>query len=284
MNQILYASLFRHLKDYTNDDINEGMIRHMTLNSIRSINQKFKEEYGELIIATDGNDYWRKKVFPYYKASRKKARDKLGLDWEALFKIMSTIREELKENFPYRVINVDKAEADDIIATLCKKYGVDIPLAIGEKILIISGDKDFVQLQKYSNVQQYDNVRKVWVEHSNPEQYLTEHILRGDPGDGIPNYLSDDDTFVMNKRQKRLTSQKVKEFIDNKNFHKTLEEKELRNYYRNLSIIDLSNIPEDIETTILKEYSEQKDKNRDKIFNYFIMNKLKTLMEHVTEF
>ena len=284
LNQILYATLFRHLNDYTNEDINEDMIRHMALNSIRAINQKFKQEYGELVIATDGNDYWRKQSFPYYKAVRKKARDKSGLDWTSLFKVMSKIRDEIKECFPYRVIHVEKAEADDIIATLCKKYGVEIPLAIGEKILIVSGDKDFIQLQKYSNVEQFDNVRKTWVEHNNPEHYLIEHVLRGDVGDGIPNYLSDDDTFVMNKRQKRLTTQKVQEFIENKNYHKTLGEKQLRNYHRNLCLIDLTKIPEDVEKDILKEFDSQKGKGKDKIFNYFISHKLKNLMESIADF
>lgn len=284
LNQILYATLFRHLNDYTNEDINEDMIRHMALNSIRAINQKFKQKYGELVIATDGNDYWRKQSFPYYKAVRKKARDKSGLDWTSLFKVMSKIRDEIKECFPYRVIHVEKAEADDIIATLCKKYGVEIPLAIGEKILIVSGDKDFIQLQKYSNVEQFDNVRKTWVEHNNPEHYLIEHVLRGDVGDGIPNYLSDDDTFVMNKRQKRLTTQKVQEFIENKNYHKTLGEKQLRNYHRNLCLIDLTKIPEDVEKDILKEFDSQKGKGKDKIFNYFISHKLKNLMESIADF
>jgi 5'-3' exonuclease len=274
LNQVMLSNLMMQLGNHTNAQLEENMVRHMVLNSLRSYNQKFGDEYGDIVIACDNTNYWRKQAFPYYKANRKKAQEKSELDWKSIFDTMNKIRSELKEFFPYKVIDIESAEADDIIATLSQNCNDD-------DILILSGDKDFIQLQTYSHVKQYDPVRKKWIKHDNPKRYLIEHILKGDSGDGVPNVLSADNCFVVGERQKPLTAKKLINIIDNID---NLEGPLYRNYIRNKKLIDLSEIPEEIKEKVMDSYNKQSDKGRDKMFNYFIAYKLKNLMEHIGEF
>ena len=279
LNQVMISNLMVQLGNHTNTEVEENLLRHMILNSIRLYKNKFGKDYGELVIACADKNYWRRQIYPYYKANRKKAREKSELDWTKIFEALNKIRAELKEIFPYPTIQVDTAEADDIIATLCERYSMNSD----EKILILSGDKDFNQLQKYKNVDQFDPVRKKWIRADDPYKYVQEHIMRGDTGDGIPNFLSDDDTFVSDKRQKPLTQKKIDAYLgkDPKEF---CDAAMLRNYMRNQQLVDFEFIPADIKSRILSEYEAQSGKSRDKLFNYFIQNKLKNLMEDLQDF
>ena len=272
-NQVMISSLMAQLGNHTNIPIEEGLFRHMVLNSIRSYKQKFSHEFGEIVIACDDRNYWRKQQFPYYKANRKKARDNSELDWTKIFECFNKIRSELKEYFPYRVIQVDSVEADDIIATLCE--------TMPEKVLVLSGDKDFIQLHS-DRVKQYDPVKKKFIKHDNPIGYLYEHILKGDSGDGIPNILSDDDVFVIEgKRQKPMTQKRIDELSNS-----TIDSNHSmwRNWCRNSQLINLGLIPPNIKEQILNKYNEEQGKDRHKLFNYFIEFKLKHMMENIGEF
>lgn len=276
-NQVVIANMMVQIGGHYNVEIEENLVRHMILNSLRSYRQKFSSEYGELVICCDDKNYWRRSLYPYYKASRKKDREKSELDWNEIFRILNKVRDELKDNFPYKVIRVETAEADDIIGTICHTYGMAIG---GESILILSADKDYIQLHKYANVNQYDPIRKRWIKHDNPEKYLKEHIIRGDSGDGVPNILSDDDTFVLSKRQKPLTQKKLESFLSNG----ITDSEALRGFTRNEALIDLSKIPEDIKDSVLNKYNEPDEVGRSKLFNYFIANRLRNLMENINEF
>jgi hypothetical protein len=264
--------------NHTNTKIEENMVRHMVLNSIRAYRSRFFSEFGEIVIACDNKNYWRRKLFPYYKANRKKNIEKSELDWASIFECMNKIRAELKEFFPYKVIDVETAEADDIIATLTKMV-----IGTGEKVLILSGDKDFIQLHKYPHVTQYDPVRKKNITNDNPERYLEEHILKGDSGDGIPNILSSDNCFVVGERQKPMTQKKIDAFIELGIIGK-FDHPNFRNYVRNDTLINLDRIPEEVSVKIQESYIDQKDKDRSKLFDYFMTNKLKLLTEHLGEF
>lgn len=283
LNQVMISNLMMTLGNHT-EEVEENLLRHFILNSLRSYNAKFRTEYGEMIIACDDKNYWRKSVFPYYKANRKKDRETSKLDWNAIFTVLNKIREELKEFFPYRVIQVDSAEADDVIGTLCMKFGNDMPIGgMGQPILIISGDKDFRQLQFYNNVKQYDPVRKRWMVEKDPAAYLKEHIIRGDKGDGVPNFLSPDDSIVMNTRQKSIVEKKLVQWVK-------MEPEEfcdaamLRGWKRNEQLVDLTKIPDDIQEKILDSYNSQAGKKRDKLFNYFIENRLRNLLTDIDQF
>lgn len=277
LNQVMISTLMVQLNGHHNVDLEEGLLRHMVLNTIRSLNSKFKDEYGELVIASDGRNSWRKQVFPYYKAHRRKAREESELNWNLIFEVFDRIKEELSTYFPYRVVRVDGAEADDIIATL-----IQDERHLGEKTLIISGDKDFIQLHSHIGVKQFDPVKKKFVRHDDPETFLKEHIIRGDRGDGVPNILSADGVFVEGGRQTPISSKKVEQWISSD--VSGLDEKTLRGWKRNQTLIDLKCIPADIRETIVNKYREQAGKDRSKMFNYFVTHKLKNLMENISEF
>lgn len=255
----------------------------MILNTLRVNKKKFGDKYGEMVIACDDQNYWRKQFFPYYKASRKTAREKSPLDWNSIFEILNRIRGELRDNFPYPVIQVEAAEADDIISSLCHEHGRELG---GDPILILSGDKDFMQLQRFSNVTQYDPVRKRQLVSPDPSRFLLEHILRGDSGDGVPNFLSNDDTFVSGGRQKQLRQKTIDEILsaDWPEDWTGMNEQLLRNFNRNKMLIDLSQTPENIRSEVKRQYEEQQGKGREKLFNYFIKHKLKNLMTDIGEF
>ncbi len=278
LSQVMISNLMVQLGNHTNAELEEDLLRHMILNSIRAYNVKFKAQFGEMIIAADAGHNWRRQVFPYYKANRRKNREKSEINWTVVFETLNKVREELKEHFPYRVIHVDGAEADDIIGTIVQEYG-----DTNEQILILSGDKDFVQLQRYMNVQQFDPVQKKWRKTNDPDRFIKEHIMRGDTGDGVPNFLSADDTFVVGSRQKPISQKKLDLWLD-QDPQVFCDEKMLRGYLRNQQLVDLNFIPADIKKEVLAQFEKQKGKGRDKLFNYFIERRLKILLESINEF
>ena len=278
LSQVMISNFMVQIGGHTNIKVEEDLLRHMVLNSIRSYNVKFRKEYGDMIIACDDRKFWRREIFPYYKANRKKARDKSEIDWTSVFEAMHKIRDELKEYFPYRVIQADGAEADDVIGTLVEKFG-----NTSEKILILSGDKDFIQLQTYMNVTQYDPVRKRNIQHNNPAQYIKEHIIRGDTGDGVPNFLSSDNCFVIGERQKPVSQKKLDNWVTMEP-EEFCDDKMLRNYRRNQQLIDLNFIPQQVKDNVIIQFANQAGKDRRGLFNYFIEKKLKHLIENINEF
>ena len=284
LNQVMISNLMGQLHSSRTNEVDEDLLRHMVLNGIRSYRKKFTEEYGELVICCDDTNNWRKDSFPYYKAHRKTNRDESDLDWPNIFNCLNAIRYELKEFFPYKHIRVNRCEADDIIGTICHQEGV----AMGdgkEKILILSGDKDFIQLQVYSNVYQYDPVRKKMVKHNDPALYLLEHIAKGDRGDGIPNALSADDTFVSGGRQKPMRAKRLEEIMsvvqNNKELNGSYEW--ATGYKRNQVLVDLINTPSELQKLILEQF-EIDPGGRDGLFNYFVKSRLNNLIENISEF
>jgi 5'-3' exonuclease len=258
--------------------VDENLVRHMILNTIRTYVKKFRQSHGpEVVIACDNKHYWRRDIFPYYKAGRKKSRESSGHDWTSIFESLNKIREELKVSSPYKVIDVDGAEADDIIGTLVQKYSAT------EKIMVLSSDKDFAQLQRFSNVEQYSPIMKRFIKEPFPLVQLKQMIIRGDKGDGIPNILSPDDVFVSGGRQKPITEKKIIEWI-NQEAQKFCNEDMFRNFTRNEMLIDLSKIPETVRNNILETYETVKGKTKQEFMNYMIQNRLKSLLECIDEF
>jgi len=208
LNQVLISNLMAQTRGQFDDLPDKDMLRHMVLNSLRGYNLKFKEEYGTPVLCADGANPWRRDIFPNYKFKRKQSRDESGIDWSALFQMIGEIRDEIAQNFPYIVLHIDKVEADDIIAVLVKEYHTK------EKIMIVSGDKDFIQLHRYPNVKQYAPIQKKFVEDEDPIKYLHEQVIKGDRSDGVPNILSDDEIFVRNERQKPIRAKQLEEWTD----------------------------------------------------------------------
>lgn len=277
MNQIMISNLMVQIKD---NEINEGLVRHMILKNLRSYEKEFSVKYGELVLAYDSKHYWRRDIFPFYKQNRKKDREKSGYDWNAIFEVLNKIRDEIKEFFPYKVVEVYGAEADDVISTLTsyQAYKNEI-LDTPKKVLILSGDKDFIQLQKFSFVSQYSPVQKKYIKEKSPEKYVKEHILRGDKSDGIPNFLSDDRTFVNGTRQKPINKKNLEKWIELNPTEFCADQQQLRNYHRNQRLIDFNCVPKEVEDSIIECYESIDVSTKQVPLSYFQEHQLKELME-----
>ena len=274
LSQIMVASTMMSMgKDQSQVDI--SMVRHMVLNSLRMYRTKYHKEYGELVLCCDGKHSWRREHFPQYKASRKTYRDADSRDWTQIFECLDTIKSELREFFPYKYLEIDESEADDIIGVLAR--------IATEKVMIISGDKDFIQLQVRDNVDQYSPITKKIVYDANPAKYLKEHILRGDSSDGVPNFLSADNCIVDKIRQTPITKKKVELWVD-QDPEDFCNEEQLRNYHRNMKLIDLQYTPSNIANQVGKQFNEVPKGKRSGLLNYFIERKLNNLIENIGEF
>ena len=276
LNQVMISNLMAQTRGDVSELPDKDAVRHSILNTIRAFNMKFKDEFGTLVCAADASNPWRRDIFPLYKHQRRKGRVDSKIDWSGVFNIMSEIREELTKNMPYKILHVEKCEADDIIATL-------VAMREEDKYLIISGDKDFIQLQHYGDVYQYSPMLKSFMgENVDSETFLREQIIKGDRSDGVPNILSPDDIFTRDERQKPINKKRLAEWADTNNIPLGSE---TRKYFeRNKRLIDLSMIPEDIKTSIINNYKNYKDNSRSLLLQYFIDNKLKALIENINDF
>lgn len=279
LSRVFHATVAVSLRgDKTEVDI--GMLRHLILNSLRASNKRFSGEYGQMVLAVDSRDgYWRRDIFPYYKGRRRVDREESHLDWPAIFAHFDQIKEELDTYFPYPFIKVSKAEADDVIGVLTKKYHQ-------QGVLILANDHDFIQLHTLPNVKQWNPVRSKWIREKNPERYLQEHIIRGDKGDGIPS-IHEQDNYLMIKpedeRRKSVTQKQLDKWLS-ADPKLTMKADEYRNYVRNRELIDFEHIPERISDAILENYESQPPRDRKKIFDYCIQNRLRNLMGQIGDF
>jgi hypothetical protein len=269
----------------------KNLIRHVTLSTIKSYKKKYGKEYGELVICCDGRKYWRKEFFEQYKGSRKKNRDASDLDWKLIFDTLSEMREDIAKHFPWRVIHVDRAEADDVIAIMSKWLQDNQLVQEGlveetQKVLILSSDKDFKQLQLYPTVKQWSPMQKKYITASKQEirDFMIEHIVKGDTGDGVPNILSKDDVFMIGERQKPMSAKRLAEFID-KGFDACKNDDERRNWHRNATLVDFQFIPEDVQKSIVDTYLSNKP-NGDKmtVMNYLMEHRCRLLLEELEDF
>ena len=281
LNQVLLSGLMAQISGQKKVNYDEDLIRHMILNILRNHIKTFKSEYGEVVLCCDNRKYWRKEFFPFYKAHRKKNREKSNLDWHLIFDMLAKFKDELKENFPYKVIDVDGAEADDIIGTLVPRH------IMHENIVIISSDGDFLQLQRYNTgnytVKQYNPAQKKFITSVDPISELKEKIIQGDKGDGIPNILSPSDCFVREIRQKSMSKPALEKFLSEditNNNNDTIK----AGFMRNQTLIDLSFIPSEIKQRIINSYEDFKPAPKQKLFNYFVEKKLMNLIDSIGDY
>jgi hypothetical protein len=260
----------------------------MVLNTLRSYRIRFGNKYGELILCHDSRDPWRRDIFPLYKANRIKqkaaslktaAPNAPAISWLDILNALNQIREELIETFPYGNIIVERAEADDIIATICKECR-EVP------IMIVSSDKDFQQLQAYPNVSQWSPTKKKLLNCKDPQRFLKEHTLRGDASDGVPNFLSADDSIVTEgKRQKPVSTKKIETWLelDPEDFCNDLQ---LSYLDRNRRMVDFAYIPQSIQDQAMEQFQTEltKEVKRGKIFPYMVRHRLTQLLSCIQEF
>ena len=278
LNQVLISNYMAQTRGQKAPNID--MFRHMVLNSIRGYNLKFKEEYGTQILCADSANPWRRDYFPNYKYQRKQVRletQETSDKWDDLFDIITEVKHEIAENFPYMVLSVDNSEADDIIAILCREAHNN-----KEKVMIVSGDKDFIQLHKYEEVNQYSPIQKKFIKDEDPKRYLHEQIIKGDRSDGVPNILSDDNVFVTGEKQQPIHKKRLQEWAELDNI--PLGSITRLNYQRNKKLIDLDEIPIVIQENIINSYRSYQIPDSSKLLQYFIDHKLKNLMSNINDF
>lgn len=274
--------------DSTDKEKSKNILRHVIISQIKSYKNKYGADYGKLIICCDGKHYWRRKLFPPYKACRKKARAESTIDWKLIFDTMDELIVDLKENFPYKVIQIDDVESDDIIATLTKYYQENETRDCGffeeiQPILIVSSDRDFVQLHKFDTVEQIAPATKAKIKTDNPIEYLKEKVIRGDKGDGIPNILSKDDVFINEEKQTVLSKEKF-EHLMTISPEECEDETIKKNWLRNKTLIDFDYIPSDVSRRIMMAYNEPINGNMNKVFNYLMKHKCMLLLKDVNSF
>lgn len=295
-SQVALAAILTFQRELKGDETEvKNLIRHVTLSTLKSYKKKYDKEYGELVICCDGRKYWRREVFEHYKASRKKNREASDLDWHLIFDTLNEMRIDIAANFPWRVVHVDRAEADDIIAVLTEWAQTNDLIVEGlmqepQKILILSSDKDFKQLQlapfSSGNVRQWSPMQKKYIQATKQEviDFTVEHIVKGDTGDGIPNILSKDDVFVAGERQKPVSAKRLAEFLEKgKNACRTDEE--VRNWDRNAKLIAFDNIPPEVKQSIIDTYISNKPKgDKMTVMNYLIEHRCRLLLDELEDF
>lgn len=283
-NQVCLAAILSFQGDLKKgtDAEKVNLIRHVAISSIKSYKNKYGKEHGEVIIACDGRKYWRKDFFQYYKGQRKKAREESDLDWKLIFDTLGQIRDDIKENFPYKVIHLDRCEADDVIAVLAEntqefgKY---------EPVMIVSSDKDFKQLQQYDNIKQYSPYvkKQITVNKKELKEWMIEHIVKGDSGDGIPNILSSDTVLMEGVRQSTVSSKRLNEFFE-KGFDACRTDEERRNWHRNETLVNFKHIPQEVKDMILAELEHKPKGDKNSIMNYLIKHKCRLLLDNIEDF
>ena len=256
-------------------EISEEFLRYLILNSLRNYQKRYSPTYGKIVLCTDAGNPWRRDFFPLYKAGRKKARDNDDNDWKLIFDTLQIVKDEIRENFPYHYMYVPNCEADDIIAVLTQRFHEE------EDILIVSGDKDFQQLLKYDNVQQYSPNRNDFITpEGGAEHFLKEHILKGDKGDGIPNILSNDDCLDLGIRQTPLRKNILEKYmrisIEN-------DDKYFRNYIRNRTLIDFDLIPNEIIDSINTEF-DNTEPVQGKVYDFLREKRITQLLDNIGDF
>ena len=283
-----------YLFDESEDlSLSEDLIRHLLLNSILFLKRKFAGEWGEFIYCVDDKDPWRTRVFPHYKLKRKRNRENSELDWELIYGFVDKFHKELKEELGYKVLKVHKAEADDIIATLTKNL-----TKAGEKILILSSDKDFAQLQRYPGVVQYSLARRDYIEVDDPEIFLKDHIIRGDDNDSIPNIFSSINSFHSKTKQKPCFTKKIEKWLlQDIGDIPEWDDQIHKRFKQNKILIDFEHIPSKIQDRIMGSYEDAISasmgngkvglkalKQNSRFTDYFVKNGLVRLFEHIGEF
>lgn len=279
LNQTAIAALMLQINHNPKAPIEEDLVRHIILNNIRSYNRQFKDKYGKMVICCDSMSYWRKGFFQYYKSHRKSDREKSPFDWNMIFDTLNLVKKELSLYAPYKVIEVYGAEADDIIAVLSKEFATK-----KDRVLILSSDKDYGQLQQYEGVDQYSPNLKKMVRIPKPHDFLREHIIRGDRGDGIPNMLSEDDVFVSGGRQKNINTSKMSEWLKCSVNAFGADDTTRRGFARNRVLVDFDYIPQNLVNEILETYESCAYGTKMAFLKYMASKNLKNLMGQIEDF
>lgn len=282
--------VFGILNTMDKKNLDVDIFRHKIVNSLRVYNKKYRDAYGDMVLCLEGRS-WRREVFPEYKFKRREAsdsdQDTDTVDWEYIYGILSEVTEDIRSNLPWKVIRHPRAEADDIIGALALRTG---EFGQGEPVMIVSGDHDFIQLHRLSNVKQYSPITKKLVKSPSPRRKYIEHIVKGDAGDGIPNINMADKFFVESvkgSRQKSISGKFLDAVLNAKdpdNPVEVLTTEQLRNFIRNKRLVDLSMTPPDIVEKIYSDYDNYTVPENKKVLPFLIKHNMNLLIDVADDF
>ena len=221
-----------------------------------------QSNFVDTIIAKDSKlvKSFRYSLYPEYKLTRKLNRAKRGQ-----YKIGPVFDELYANVFPsifgdHAVqLVVDGAEGDDVIASIARSQRIAEDY---EKIILISSDRDFVQLQIDRPVSQYDAKGEMVLpklKHGNevvdltPQQALMIKIISGDSSDNIKPIKPK----IGEIRAYKYITEKTDEF------KKMLrEEPEVAQHLiLNSKLIDFKNIPVELSQKVVDEYYSKRNWN-----------------------
>lgn len=262
----------------TGEQADIQLIRHLITDGLRVDKKRLAEFADEIVMCFDGRKYWRREFFQHYKAKRAAGREASSFDWDAFFPAYDQFKQELREFFPIKCVEVEGAEADDIMGVLASRYA-DV-----KKVCVASSDKDMVQLQQNMNpkIKQYSYFHKKFLTPKTSKYDLFEHVVKGDSGDGVPNILSPDDVLITpGSRQRPISSKKLEEWrakgglFEPENF--CTDTQMLERFQRNRTLIDLRKIPGDLAQKIDDAYTEY-EVPKGKMFGYLTTNKMMKIL------
>jgi T4 RNase H, C terminal/5'-3' exonuclease, N-terminal resolvase-like domain len=301
-SQIISAAIYvgdasECAKNPSNDSKN--MIKHSVINSVRANFMLHKKRYGQMVLACDSGS-WRYDVFPQYKHQRKlkRAADTSGIKWDFVNEVKEELISDLDKFFPFPVIKLNNVEGDDCLGVISKLItetsvvGAEANMfddVEPEDILLISSDRDNFQLHMLGkHIRQWAPMDKKLVKPvGSVRNALIEKIVKGDPGDGILNIKSTDNTFVDGIRQKPISAKYLQTFFDAKDpIDACSTDEERIHYIRNEQLVSYGKIPKDIQDSIIECYNEQCSKKHSKmqLMNYFTQNRMGNLLGQISDF
>lgn len=254
--------------------VDEGMLRHNCINTLLSVKKRFGAKYGEMVICCDSNNYWRKDIYPHYKGNRVESKEESTFDWKLFYTYLEKIKAEIKEVFPYRLLEINRLEADDIIGTLA--------LTAKEDTVIYSRDQDFIQCLSNPRVKLWLANEKKLYEKLKPyeaEWHLFEKVCQGDRGDFIPNIFSNITDLELGIKQKSCTAKNV-ELLYKSDTDPLWTETLKKRFEENSKLISLKLVPDNYKEQIKEAFELPVIGSRGKIFGYLTNKKLNALGGH----
>jgi len=221
-----------------------GFFYHILFNKYNNL---FKT-YGNLIICHEGKNSlnWRRKIYNDYKRNRDKSKQEQSyLDLKKAFPII----EDVLNLYPTKQIKIDEMEADDVMYALAIEFA-----SKGEDVLVISTDKDMIQLKNhYDNIDVYSPMKKMF--YKAIPNIVMEKAICGDSSDNIPGIY-------------RVGPKTLEKMLLDKNLWKKKMANGNQKLYESFTqIVDLSKFPKEKHEEAVKMYY-------DNDYNLFDPNKI----------